>query len=162
MDLDFEDYVAARWVRLVRFACLLGCTLPEAEDVVQSALLKCLPRWSTVRAAHDVEAYVHRAVINTFRTARGRRWSGEIATADPVASADPADTAVRNHTVARALATLSPEQRDVVVLRYYAHLGEQQTADVLGVPAGTVKSRLSRALKTLAADRDLLDLGGVR
>ena len=46
-------------------------------------------------------------------------------------------------------------QRQAVVLRYYLHLTEQQIADASGVAAGTVKSRLSRALATLAGDPDL-------
>ncbi|MDQ3485722.1 MAG: hypothetical protein M3445_10005, partial [Actinomycetota bacterium] len=48
--------------------------------------------------------------------------------------------------------------RAVVVLRYFADLTEQQTADALGVPSGTVKSRLSRALDHLADDPNLCDL----
>ena len=58
----------------------------------------------------------------------------------------------------RALGGLSKPHRDVVVLRYFANLSEQQTAHALGVGAGTVKSRLSRAMAKLSADSHLLDL----
>jgi RNA polymerase sigma factor (sigma-70 family) len=62
----------------------------------------------------------------------------------------------------RALDRLSRDQRTAVVLRYYAHLSEQQMASVLGVASGTVKSRLSRAVRALAQDPDLAELRGTR
>ena len=62
----------------------------------------------------------------------------------------------------RALDRLSSDQRAAVVLRYYAHLTDQQIASVLGVATGTVKSRLSRAVKALAQDPDLAELRGTR
>ena len=65
------------------------------------------------------------------------------------------DTADAVH---RAMEGLSRINREVLVLRYFVQLTEQQTADVLDVPAGTVKSRLSRALAQLAADNHLADL----
>ena len=56
------------------------------------------------------------------------------------------------------MAGLNKPSRDVVVLRYFVQLSEAQTAAALGVPAGTVKSRLSRALTQLAANDHLLDI----
>jgi RNA polymerase sigma-70 factor (sigma-E family) len=161
-DEEFTEYVATRWPRLVRSAVLMGCSQAEAEDVVQSALTKCLLNWGKVQAADDRDAYVHRVVINTFTSARRRRWVAERpvarvpeSTADDELSAyDAADA------LARSLDRLSTDQRQCVVLRYYAHLTEQQMAAVLGIPPGTVKSRLSRALKTLSDDPSLSDLRG--
>lgn len=60
--------------------------------------------------------------------------------------------------VHRAMGGLSKAHREVVVLRIFADLSEQQTASALGVEIGTVKSRLARALARLAADTHLLDL----
>jgi len=166
---EFDEYVATHWPRLVRAAVLLGCTPTEAEDVVQTALVRCLVAWRRVRAADDRDAYVHRVLVNTFVSSRRRRWHGERPTdqlpeppggsgvdAGHEAGVDDRDA------VTRALERLSADQRAVVVLRYYAHLSEQQTAVALGVPAGTVKSRLSRALKVLASDPSLTDLRGAR
>lgn len=62
--------------------------------------------------------------------------------------------------VLRSLDQLNHDQRTVVVLRYYAHLTEQPMSSVLGVATGTVKSRLSRALKVLAEDPHLAELRG--
>jgi RNA polymerase sigma-70 factor (sigma-E family) len=163
-DDDFSEYVAARWPSLVRSAVLLGCTPTEAEDLAQSALERCLLKWSRVRVADDRDAYVHRILINLFRSGRRRRWTNEKPAAtlpehpgtDQTAGVDDTDA------IMRALDRLPGDQRTAVVLRYYAHLSEQQMASVLGVAAGTVKSRLSRAVKALAQDPDLAELRGAR
>ncbi len=161
---DFSEYVAARWTSLVRSAVLLGCTHPEAEDLVQTVLERCLLKWGKVQAADDRDAYVHRVLINIFISGRRRRWTNEKPTAmlreqaviDHTASIDDTDA------IMRALDRLPSDQRTAVVLRYYAHLSEQQMASALDVAAGTVKSRLSRAVKTLAQDPDLAELRGTR
>jgi len=159
---EFSEYVGLRWPRLVRSAVLLGCSPAEAEDVVQTALTRCLVSWSKVERAGDRDAYVHRVLINTFTSGRRRRWVGERPTlslperhaADETEAVDTADA------VERSLRRLTTEQRTAIVLRYYANLGEQQMAMVLGVAPGTVKSRLSRALKVLADDPHLSELRG--
>jgi RNA polymerase sigma-70 factor (sigma-E family) len=161
-DEDFGAYVEARWSRLVRSAVLLGCSQAEAEDVVQTALTRCLVHWRKVQRADDRDAYVHRILVNTFVSSRRRRWTREEATgelpellgADHTVAVDDADA------VLRSLDLLGADQRTAVVLRYYAQLTEQQMAAVLGVAPGTVKSRLSRALRVLAADPDLAELRG--
>lgn len=161
-EQEFDDYFASRWQRLVRSAVLLGCEWSEAEDLVQSTMVTCLTKWSKVSAADDRDAYVHRILINTFLAARRRRWTGERPSAalpeqpviDETVAVDVADA------VLRCLARLNDEHRTVVVLRYYAHLTEQQMAAALGVPAGTVKSRLARAVKALAEDPHMIELRG--
>ena len=151
-DQEFTEYVGTRWPRLVRSAVLLGCSPVEAEDVVQTALTRCLVHWRRVQRADDRDAYVHRILVNTFVSSRRRRWTREEATSD-LPELPGAD-----HTV--AVDDADADQRTAVVLRYYAHLTEQQMAVVLGVAPGTVKSRLSRALRVLAADSNLAELRG--
>jgi RNA polymerase sigma-70 factor (sigma-E family) len=163
-DDDFSDYVAARWPRLVRSAVLLGCTHAEAEDLVQTTLERCLVKWRKVKRADDRDAYVHRILINTFTASRRRRWTAEHPTAAlPECPATDQTTAVDDaDAVLRALDQLPGDQRTAVVLRYYAHLSEQQMTIALDIPSGTVKSRLSRALNTLARDPHLAELRGTR
>jgi RNA polymerase sigma-70 factor (sigma-E family) len=163
-DDDFSQYVAARWPRLVRCAVLMGCTPVEAEDLAQATVERCLLKWSRVQRAQDRDAYVHRILINTFRASLRRRWTGEQPTEhlpdrhqdNETGRIDDADAVVR------ALQRLSADQRCVVVLRYYVHLREHQTASALGIAPRTVKSRLSRALKTLGQDPSLIELRGSR
>jgi RNA polymerase sigma-70 factor (sigma-E family) len=162
--MDHDDYVAfvtARWPGLVRAAMLLGASRPEAEDVVQTALEGCLRSWRRVSAADDLDAYVYRSVVNAFTRSRRRRWWAERPTERlPERAVDSADLdrAAIAPTVLSALGRLSPDHREVLVLRFYADLSERQAAEVLGVPPGTVKSRTSRALDRIAADPTLAAL----
>lgn len=160
---DFSVYVATRWPRLVRTAILLGCSPAEAEDVTQAALEKCFVHWSKVEAADDRDAYVHRILINTFNSSRRqRRWRAEHSTdrLPTVAQPDHSSSVASSAALRAALMRLSPEQRAVVVLRYYAQLSESETCQALAIPAGTAKSRLARALVALAADSHLTESRG--
>jgi len=158
---DFTDYMSARWPALVRSAVLLGCTSHEAEDLVQTALTRCYVSWSKVASADDRDAYVYRVLVNCRTDGRRRQWLGERPFetvpeqdqgSDVEARVDVADA------IERALGGISKALREVVVLRFYAHLTEEQTAAVLGIPRGTVKSRQSRALAELAGNEHLADL----
>ena len=159
-DTEFSAFVAERWDRLVRTAVLLGCHTAEAQDIAQSTLERCLLKWRHIQQADDTDAYVHRILLNTLASARRRRWTGERpssyipdrATDDPTRRIDDADAMLR------ALQHLPEDQRQTVVLRYYAQLTEGQMATALGVAPGTVKSRLSRALKALACNPNLSEL----
>ena len=161
-DDDFSDWVGARWPRLVRSAVLLGCVPAEAEDLVQTTLERCLVNWQKVRLAEDRDAYVYRVLVNAFISSRRRRWIGERPTAAVPDRSGPDETVSvdERDAVMRALDQLTVDQRTAVVLRYYSHLGEKQIAAALGVAPGTVKSRLSRALQSLAQDPDLAELRG--
>jgi RNA polymerase sigma-70 factor (sigma-E family) len=157
-DEDFSTYVAARWASLVRVGVYLGCTPVEAEDLVQTTLLRCYRAWSRVRRADRVDAYVHRALVSTLASSRRRRWHGELPTAD-LPDAPELDATLASDARAdlgRALARLSLDHRTVLVLRFLGDLTEQQTADVLGIPLGTVKSRVARALAAID-HRDLAE-----
>jgi RNA polymerase sigma-70 factor (sigma-E family) len=149
--MDFSAYVARRRLTLVRTAVLLGCPSGDAEDIVQSALLKCYRSWRRVSRAGSPDAYVHRVLVTTLIDARARRWNGELPV-DVLPEPSSADDAAWASGIAvrRALAAMSPEHREVLVLRFYADLSERDTAAALGVAPGTVKSRTARALKALA------------
>lgn len=159
-DGDFSAFASARWGALVRSAIVLGCTLDEAHDLTQTTLLKCYTSWRKVQRADDRDAYVYRILLNSYRDSRRRRWWGERPTEVLPETGGPDITTEVDVTdaVRRALDDLSAVNREVVVLRYYAHLSEQQAADILGVRPGTVKSRLSRALTQLANNSHLDDL----
>ena len=154
--MDFSEYVAARRPTLVRSSVLLGCDLYEAEDLVQTTLTKVLRSWRRVSRADRPDAYVYRILVNAFHDARTRRWRGELPTAElPETPIHDVDVET-GFAVRRALAAMSPEHREILVLRYYADLSERETADVLKLPAGTVKSRTARALKALSADQNIV------
>jgi RNA polymerase sigma-70 factor (sigma-E family) len=147
---DFTDFVQAQWRPLVRTAVFLGCALPDAEDVVQTALMKAFRSWPKVSGAADPTAYTFKIMLNTLTRSRERRWHGERPTETlPDSHVDDAIESVdRRDELLRLLAHLPREQQEVLVLRYVADLTEAQTAIALGIPAGTAKSRAARGLAT--------------
>lgn len=164
-DEDYTAYVSARRGALVRAAVLLGSSVHEAEDVVQSAMVRCYTSWDKVDCARDPDAYVYRILLNCWATSRRRRWWGERPTSDLPDNAGPddaVDSAALTAVVRGALLRLSEKHRAVLVLRFFADLSERQVAEVLAIPMGTVKSRVSRSLAQLSADPELAELPGNR
>ena len=149
----FDDYVAARGPALWRSAWLLTGDAHRAEDLVQTALVKCWRRWDQIATGGSVDGYVRRALVTTYTDWRRRKWTGEVPSAvlPDNRAADP-DLVVR-HDVLAALALLPRGQRAVVVLRFYDDLTEVQTAAALGVSVGTVKSQTARALHALRSSK---------
>ena len=80
---DFTTYVAARGPALWRTAWLLTGDSALAEDLVQTALTKAWPHFARVSRGGSFEAYVRRTMVTTYATWRGRRWHGEVPTAEP-------------------------------------------------------------------------------
>lgn len=151
VDEGFEALYAATYVRLVRVLTLACGSQPDAEEVVQEAFVRLLPRWARVRNYADPEAWV-RGVA--FRLLSNRRRARRAAERTWARFGPPDDLAVPvdedRIDVARALATLPAQQRHVVVLHHLLGLPVEQIARELDVPAGTVKSRLSRGRAALA------------
>jgi RNA polymerase sigma-70 factor (sigma-E family) len=145
--VGFEAYVAARTPALLRTAYLLTGDWQRAEDLLQTTLMRCCGRWDRI---DDHEAYVRRALVVTYAGWRRRRWTGEVPGPVPdVAGDDRAGDADARTDLLRLLASLPPRQRAVVVLRYYDDLSEADTAALLGIAPGTVKSTAAKALARL-------------
>ena len=149
--VDFEEFVAARGQALWRTAWLLTGDAHKAEDLVQTALMKCWRRWSEIERHESAEAYVRRALVTTYTDWWRRKWTGEHPTEVLPAGAHADPLLERRRDLLDALARLPRGQRAVLVLRYFEDLTEAQTAETLGVTVGTVKSQTSRALHTLRA-----------
>lgn len=167
LDEDFTEFVQAYSTRLLRFAEMLCGDRHHAEDIVQHALMRCYPRWSRIEG--EPLGYVRKAVVNRFMSQARRRWSREHP-ADPHGPAwsvpvdDFAPGVENREAVLAALAGLTPRERTVVVLRYSQDVSEADTAALLGVAPGTVKSTCSRALGKLRLSPELIDttVGGTR
>ena len=153
----FEAYVAAHGRALWRTAWLLTGDAHRAEDLVQTALLKCWRRWDRIATDASVDGYVRRSMVTTYTDWRRRKWAGEIPSWPlPDAPESNADLMVR-HDVLSALAQLPRRQRAVIILRFYDDLTERETADALNISVGTVKSQTARALATLRSSKLLED-----
>ncbi|MGY4771103.1 SigE family RNA polymerase sigma factor [Kribbella sp. CWNU-51] len=161
-DDDFTAFVLARSARLVHFARMLCGDAGLAEDLVQTALEKAYLRWDRIDMA-DPFGYVRRAVVNQHLSwLRRRLWrehpTGGADELDQVvehALGDPSGAADRRLALLGALRVLTRRERAVVVLRHVEDLSEGETAEILGVAVGTVKSSNARALQKLRAAPEL-------
>lgn len=160
----YAEYVRMHWRDLVRAAVFLGADPHEAEDLAQTTLVRCYKGWDRISGADNRDAYVYKMLLNALRDVRRSRWwksRVDVEHPDGVVE-DLTDAVAVADAVHQALAGLTKVNREVVVLRYFVQLNEAQSAAALGIPAGTVKSRLSRALAILARDSHLLDIGEKR
>lgn len=160
-DRAFTAFVQSASPSLLRTAWLLTGDHHAAHDLVQAALVRTYVAWPRVRAESAL-AYARRVLVNE-RTDRWRRHGAEVAVAalPETGSTSATDGSEDRDAVVRLLARLPEQQRKVVVLRYYADLSEQATADLLNLSVGTVKSTASRGLAALRAQLSTLE-GGLR
>ena len=153
-ESDFDSYVRASGPRLKRLAFLLTGDLNSAEDLLQSAYAKVLPRWRRVSAYDNPDAYMRRVMVS-LRTSWWRRHRGrEALTRDVVEVAGGRDLAsdeAELDALLHALRTLPARQQVAVVLRHYCDLSEAETAAVMGITVGGVKSQTSKGLAALRA-----------
>ncbi len=124
-----------------------------ADDAVQAALITSWRELRTLRDPDRFERWLHRILANEcYAEARRRnRWSGDIRTlpVDGEASSHGILSVNDRDELDRAFRRLTLEQRAVLVFHYYLDLPVAEVADRLGIPVGTVKSRLSRAMARL-------------
>lgn len=149
---SFREFVRAGWPALVRFGYLVTGDRGAGEDLVQTALEKTHRRWGSVQRTDDPSVYVRRAMVNTATSWRRRRRHREVSletAIDPAASSDTYGVVDVRDELWRALATLPPRTRAILVLRYFEDLSEADTARVLDCSVGSVKSQASRGLDRL-------------
>jgi RNA polymerase sigma-70 factor (ECF subfamily) len=147
-----ERFYVAAYPRLVAFLRPLVGSATEAEDVAQEAFVRLLPRWSSVEQYQDPEAWL-RSVAFKIAVSRWRRLrtaSRHLVRHRPELTAPAPDEDAL--LVEAALRSLSLEHRQVLVLHHGLGLSVDEIARELGVPAGTVKSRLSRARSAAAME----------
>jgi RNA polymerase sigma-70 factor (ECF subfamily) len=147
---DFERYFAATYPRLVRQLFAVVGDVGEAEDVVQEAFARAAVRWQRISAYDDPEAWVRRVALNRARSnlRRSRRALAALVRVGPVA--DVPELSPDATAMAVAMRRLPLRYREVLVLYYVVQLSVDETASQLGIPTGTVKSRLARGRTALA------------
>ncbi|MFF0740475.1 SigE family RNA polymerase sigma factor [Streptomyces sp. NPDC004111] len=148
----YLEFVRARANALYRSAYVLAAGDTHlAEDLVQETLGRVYVHWKKVARADSPPAYAQTVLIRTFLTLRRRRSTGERPTGDMPDSAAPGqDTALRL-TLMHALGQLPPRDRAVLVLRYWEGHSVEETAGMLKLSSGAVRSQGSRALGRVRA-----------
>jgi RNA polymerase sigma-70 factor (sigma-E family) len=145
---DFADWVASRQHRLLRTAYLMTGDLHRAEDLVQEALIKVGARWKGLCDGNP-DAYIRTVLYRDNISWWRRRRESPVEQVRDAGAPHDEDVTERGLLVRKALAGLTAKQRAVLVLRYFDDLSERETADILGVSVGTVKSQTSAALTRL-------------
>ncbi len=147
---DLDELYDASYRRLVVQLYALCGDLADAEDAVQEAFVTALRKRSDFARVSSPEAWLRTVALNQLRrgwrhAAVVRRYQGKVPGPQHSVEIGPEHVAI-----VTALAEVDPDQREVVVLHHLADLGTADIAAELGVPEGTVKSRLSRARARLA------------
>jgi RNA polymerase sigma-70 factor (ECF subfamily) len=151
------DEVAALYVRacpsLVGLLTAVGGSRADAEEVAQDAFVRLLEHWRKVRDYADPEAWLRTVAVRMLVSRHRRRQvavRGLAVLGRRVAAAPPEAAFGCDVELEQALATLPVDQRAVLVLHHLHDLSVAQVAELLHVPTGTVKSRLSRARAAIA------------
>ncbi|MEU5398398.1 sigma-70 family RNA polymerase sigma factor [Streptomyces sp. NPDC005963] len=152
-DAALHAFVEGRRAALFRSAYLLCGDRDEADDLVQTTLVKVVLGGRRHVRLDNIEAYARKTLINTFIASRRRFWRREHAYAEvPDQARAPETDRETGLLVREALARLTPMQRAVVVLRYWEDQTVSATAELLHMRENTVKSHAARGLAALRAE----------
>ena len=139
-------------VGLIRLAIVMLGDRVAAEDVVQDAFLGLYRHWVGLADPGKALAYLRSAVLNRCRNALRKRQR-DTRRGDTPRTVESAETTVligeENQRVLAAIRALPDRQREALVLRFYLDLSQGETARVMGISTGTVKSATSRAVAAL-------------
>jgi RNA polymerase sigma-70 factor (ECF subfamily) len=146
---SFEAFFEAETAPLFRRLCLITGNRAEAEEIAQDAFLRIWERWDRVAELEDRVGYLYRVAMNVFRNRTRRAALALRKTAEPELRTDEFGAADIRSGVARGLAKLTPRQRAAVVLVDLLGYGSEEAGRMLGIRAGTVRSLVIKARKTL-------------
>ncbi|MBF9072218.1 SigE family RNA polymerase sigma factor [Streptacidiphilus fuscans] len=151
-EQEYLDFATARAGALYRTACLLTAGDRHlAEDLVQETLGRMYAQWRRVASADNPAAYAHTVLVRAFLSHRRRRSAGEQPTGQLPENVAAEGDATLRLTLLDALSRLHPRDRTVLVLRYWEDRSVEESARVLRISAGAVRTQSSRALVRLRA-----------
>lgn len=151
-DEEFRRFAASFLPSLLRAAYLLLRDIDLAEDAVQGTMLRVYRRWEEARGAPEV--YSRKALVSVCRDhwRRQRRRPQEVLVGDATLIDDATaftDGIEEHDALARAMDALPSLQREVLAVRFFLDFSVAETAQLLDIPEGTVKSSTHRGLQQL-------------
>lgn len=130
----------------------------RAEDATQEALVAAWRQLSALRDPDRFDAWLRRMLVRACYREAGRdqrrRWAQVRLLPVAGSAPDPGELLADQDELERAFARLAPDQRALLVLHFYLGLPMHETSEILGIPVGTVKSRLHRTLQQMRAVLD--------
>ncbi len=157
-DRDFTSAMRAHQPKLYRTACFLTGNHHEGEDLLQETLFEAWKSWKSFEGRSSVYTWVYRILIRRYHrwqrrqivrrmffvsAADGKEFQSFIDPSEPPGALQEDDE--RNAQLWKLLDSLRPKHREALVLRYAENMRLEQMAEALGLPLGTVKSRLNHA-----------------
>jgi RNA polymerase sigma-70 factor (sigma-E family) len=157
----YRQFVVANMERLRRAAYLLCRDWHTADDLVAITIGKLYRSWSRAQDASNLNAYVRAILVRSWLDEQRRPWRREQVTDEmpELASPEPTDV-IDRMTMLDLLGVLTPRRRAVAVLRFYFDLSVEETAEMLGCSAGTVRGLTSRAFEALRARAAVTSITG--
>jgi len=161
----FAELAGAAISRLDAAAWLILRDAEQAADAVQNALVRAWRDLPTLRDPERFEAWLHRLLVRSCidesRRLRRHRIDLELTALDAPVAADHTTAIADRDQLERGFLRLDPEMRAVIVLHHYLDLPMPDVAATLGIPIGTAKSRLHRALGLMRAALDADERPGI-
>lgn len=151
---SFEGFYRTSWQQIYRAVAISVNDSDLAKEAVDEAMVRAYERWRKVSAMANPEGWVFRVALN-WAMSRLRRRKLQLRFGQPAGVLHDPDVA--DPKLVDAVRLLPHRHRNVVVARFLLDMSEADTAEALGIPRGTVKSRLSRALSAL---KEVLDDAG--
>lgn len=149
-DGSLDDLYTASYRKLVAQLYAVTGNRQEAEDVVQEAFIRAIPRWEQVRTYDAPEAWLRTVALNLARSRFRRTVRGAAALVKHgVPHAEP-ELSPDHVALMTAMKTLPEPQREALVLHHFVGLSVDEVAAAVGSPSGTIKARLSRGRTALA------------
>jgi len=166
-DVEFGAMFSARATALRRTAYLLCGDWHRADDLTQTAFVKCYAALGRLREPAAVDAYLRATLLHTYFDDDKRAWRRRERATDqlPEPGGTPSDPLEDRLMMLEALGAVPPRQRACLVLRFYDDMSVEETAAALDCSVGTVKSNTSRGLDALRralgdAAPELIPTGG--
>jgi RNA polymerase sigma-70 factor (sigma-E family) len=152
-DRAVTELYSTHYRSLVRLAALLLRDFTTAEEVVQDSFVALHSEWKRLCNSDKALAYLRQSVVNRSRSALRHRSMAGRNTPGPATDMPHAEhgaiVLLERSAVVAAVRTLSPRQREALVLHYYGEMSEAQVASVMGISLGSVKTHTASAMSAL-------------
>jgi RNA polymerase sigma-70 factor (ECF subfamily) len=155
-DVQAMGYIYEKYrTQVYRTAYLLSYNASLSDDITQEAFIRIFSKIHLYNESYSFESWIYMIVLNVYRNIRRKQWwRNIIPLPEDIEDADdtsfpPIEQNERKEILAGIIKTLPTRISEVVILKYYTGLSQEEIANVLGVPLGTVKSRISTGLKKI-------------
>jgi RNA polymerase sigma-70 factor (ECF subfamily) len=149
-ELTLDDVYATSYRRLVAQLHAVTGSRQEAEDVVQEAFMRAMPRWHDISTYDSPEAWLRTVALNLARSRFRRTVRGAAALVRHGAPDQEPELSPDHVALMNAMRGLPQAQREALVLHHFCGMSVDEVAQSVGAPSGTIKARLSRGRAALA------------